>query len=48
MKTVFGNLLLNTVFTYNGIKWIKNTKRSALRMGTDRAYFFGLDEKVIK
>lgn len=48
MKTVFGNLLINTVFTYNGIKWIKNTKRSALRMGTDRAYFFALDEGVIK
>jgi hypothetical protein len=48
MSTVFGNLQVKAVFSLHGVQYIKLTKRTGQRLGSDSWYYFGLDEKVTK
>jgi hypothetical protein len=49
MKTVFGCLQLHAVFYLNGVKWVKQSTRTAHRYGFPKSWFyFSLDEAVIK
>jgi hypothetical protein len=48
MATVFGNLQVKAVFSLHGVQYIKLTKRTAQRLGSDSWFYFGLDERVIK
>jgi hypothetical protein len=48
MRTVFGNLQVRAVFTLHGVQYIKLTRMTAQRLGSDSWFYFGLDERVIK
>ena len=49
MQTSFGCLGLHAVFYMNGVKWVKQSKRTAHRYGFPHSWFyFGLNEQVKK
>lgn len=49
MRTVFGNLMVNTLFEMNNVKYIKASRRMAYRCDNPSSrYYIGLDEPVVK